>query len=79
MPVGRIHQLFLAALASVSAEPDRLAESVWRILSAQGERMVKDGQRIDGAAENQTELARLATDFIQHRLPALKALEVVPA
>jgi SAM-dependent methyltransferase len=79
VPVGRIHQLFLAALASGPAEPDRLAESVWRILSAQGERMVKDGQRIDGAAENQTELARLATDFIQHRLPALKALEVVPA
>jgi hypothetical protein len=41
--------------------------------------MVKDGQRIDGAAENQAELARLAAEFIQHRLPVLRALEVVPA
>jgi SAM-dependent methyltransferase len=79
VPVGRIQQLFLAALVSGPAEPDRLAESVWRILAAQGERMVKDGQRIDGAAENLAELARLAAEFIQHRLPVLRALEVVPA
>jgi SAM-dependent methyltransferase len=79
VPVGRIQQLFLAALESGPAEADRLAEVVWRILAAQGERMVKDGQRIDGAAENRAELTRLAAEFIQHRWPVLKALEVVPA
>jgi hypothetical protein len=76
--VGRIHGLFLGALRSVRAEADRLGESAWRSLEAVGERMVKDGKRLESPAENLTELTRLAREFIEFRLPVLRALQIAP-
>lgn len=78
IPVGRIQQLFLAALQEGLPEPDRWADAAWQRLAAQGERMVRGGRRLEGSADNLAELSRLAREFSQQRLPVLRALRMVP-
>ena len=72
----RLHQLFLRAIdLGRTSLADQVAD-VWSLLSAQGQGIKKDGQRIDNAADNVAELTRLATEFQEKRLPVLKALGV---
>jgi hypothetical protein len=78
IPVGRIQQLFLAALQEGLPEPDRWADAAWQRLAAQGERLVRGGRRLEGSADNLAELSRLAREFSQQRLPVLRALRMVP-
>ena len=74
--VGRFGQLFLAARAAGQAEPAQWAQSAWQSLEAQGQRLIKDGTRLDEPADNVQELGRLAGDFAQRQLPVLQALQV---
>jgi SAM-dependent methyltransferase len=78
VPVGRIQGLFLGALRSVPAEADGLAESAWRSLEGLGERLLRDGKRLEDPAENLKELTRLASEFLEFRLPVLRALQIAP-
>lgn len=78
IPVGRIQQLFLAALQAGLSESAQWAEWAWRSLDAQGERMLKSGRRIEEPEANLAELARQAMEFKEQRLPVLRALQVAP-
>jgi len=74
--VNRFEQLFLLARSQGHKTPDGWAQSVWNILTAQGQKLVKEGKTLDSAEENLTELTRQATEFAEKRLPVLKALQI---
>jgi hypothetical protein len=76
VPAGRFHQLFLLGLRYGCQGADDLARIAWDILSVQGQRVVKDNKPLDGDADNLTELAAQAREFIDKRLPALRKLQI---
>ena len=75
--VGRVQQLFLLALSQGKKQPAQLAQTVWKIFEAQGQRLLKDGKKLETAEENLAELTSQAQVFADKRLPILKALQVV--
>jgi SAM-dependent methyltransferase len=76
IPAGRFHQLFLLALRQGRQGADDLARFAWEILAMQGQRMVKDNKPLDSDADNLSELAAQAREFIDKRLPALRKLQI---
>ena len=56
--------------------PNDWAESAWRCLKEQGEKIVKDGKTLESDLENLNELKRAADAFAQ-RLPVLRRLKVL--
>jgi hypothetical protein len=75
--VNRFQQLFLLSKHKGNKLPSEWAQSVWSILSGQGQRLVKDGAAIESAEDNLNELTKQAEEFATKRLPILKALEVI--
>jgi SAM-dependent methyltransferase len=75
--VDRFQQLCLLALSQGKKQPTDWAQLAWQILSAQGQRLVKDGKTLETAEDNIAELTRQATNFAAKQLPILKALQVV--
>lgn len=75
--VPRFAQMFLGARADGQAQPEDWARTAWALLQAQGQRLMKDGKPVEGAADNLAELQRQAREFEQRQLPLLRALEVV--
>jgi SAM-dependent methyltransferase len=73
---GRFHQLFLLGLRHGRQGPDDLARFAWELLALQGQRVVKDDKPLDTEADNLTELAAQAREFIDKRLPALRNLQI---
>jgi len=73
---GRFHRLFLLGLRQGRQGADDLARFVWETLAVQGQRVVKDNKPLDGDADNLTELAAQASEFIDKRLPALRNLQI---
>jgi SAM-dependent methyltransferase len=74
--VDRFEQLFLVSLSQGRKEPQQWADHVWSVLSARGERLMKDGKAIETADENKTELLARAEKFADLRLPLLKILQM---
>ncbi len=74
--VMRFPQLFLMARTHGLKQPSEWANFVWRILDAQGQRILKGGKTIDSAEANLTELTEQATVFANKQLPILKALQI---
>jgi len=74
--VSRFHQLFLLARLQGRESADELAGFAWDLLAAQDQRMVKDGKPLETPEENLAELARDAREFIDTRLPVLRALQI---
>jgi SAM-dependent methyltransferase len=74
--VGRFGQLFLAAQAAGSEGPEAWARSAWSVLQAQGQRLMKDGRRLDQESDNLAELERQAAEFALEQMPLLKALHL---
>lgn len=74
--VNRFQQLFLLAISQGKKQPAEWAQFAWQILSAQGQKIVKDGKTIDTAEENLAELSEQAQAFATKLLPALKALQI---
>jgi hypothetical protein len=58
-------------------QPQDWASEVWAVLSAQNQRLIKEGKALESAEDNIQELINQANDFARKRLPLLKALEVV--
>jgi hypothetical protein len=56
---------------------DELARFAWDLLAAQNQRILKDGKTLETQEENLAELARDAREFIDQRLPVLRALQIV--
>ncbi len=74
--VNRFQQLFLSALAQGKHQPGEWAEYVWQLLQAQGQRIAKEGKTFDTPEENLAELNRQAIEFLEKKLPVIRALQV---
>ena len=77
MFVPRFHQLFLLALQLGKKSEAEQAAFTWGLLSAQGQRGVKDGKVLETPEENIAELTEMARQFATKRLPVLRALAVL--
>lgn len=74
--VNRFHQLFLASFSQGNKEPAEWVQMVWQLLSAQGQKLIKDGKPLGTADENLAELKGMAQNFADKQLPILKALQI---
>lgn len=74
--IGRFSQLFLMASQQGKKQPAEWAQIVWQIISAQGQKFVKEGKTLETAEENLAELTAQATTFAEKQLPILKALQI---
>lgn len=74
--VNRFQQLFLVAIRQGKKLPAEWALFVWDILSAQGQRIVKEGKTLETTEDNLAELANQAQTFADRQLPVLKALGI---
>lgn len=75
--VGRFQQLFLLAMLQGKKTPHEWAQSVWQLLSLQGQAIAKEGKALSTPEENIAELTAQATIFAEKQLPILKALQIV--
>ncbi len=73
----RFHQLFIQSIADGKKTPEAWARDSWPILSAQGQKILKDGKPLETPEANLAELTAQAREFAAKRLPALRALRVV--
>lgn len=74
--VNRFEQLFLCALAENKKSADAIASSVWEILNEQGQTLLSNGKRIETPEENIAQLKTMAQEFLDKRMPILKALQI---
>ena len=74
--LGRFPQLFLLAASRDKKQPAEWARFVWQVLSAQGQKIVKDGKTLETAEENLGELTAQAQAFADTQMPILKALGI---
>ena len=74
--VARFHQLFLLAIAQGQTQPPEWAQTVWQILQAQGQKIVKEGHTLETAEENLAEITAEAETFALKQLPIMKALQI---
>jgi predicted transcriptional regulator len=74
--VTRAVQNFLLAHRAGCNSPAELADSVWRLLESQGQRVIKGEMALEAAEANIAELALQASKFLEQRLPVLKALQI---
>jgi hypothetical protein len=74
--VNRFQQIFLLTISQGKQQPIELAQSVWQILSSQGQKIVKEGKTLETDQENLDELIVQANDFLNKQLPILRALQV---
>ncbi len=74
--VNRFQQLFLVAIAQGKKQPADWVQFVWLNLSAQGQKIVKEGKTLETPEENLAELTTQAALFADKQLPILKALQI---
>jgi hypothetical protein len=74
--VGRVQQLFLLAASQGKTQPAEWAAYAWQIISAQGQRLMKDGKPLETVDGNVTELNAMAQTFADKQLPILKNLGI---
>jgi SAM-dependent methyltransferase len=74
--VPRFHQLFLLARSQGKKQPAEWAQFAWQILSTQGQRIVKEGKRLEFPEDNMAELTHQANEFSEKRLSILRALDI---
>lgn len=74
--VSRFHQLFLLAKAQGLGQAADWAGFVWDLLAMQGQRLVKEGKRLESAEENLAELTEQANEFAAKHLPIMQALQI---
>lgn len=76
IPVIRFQQLYLLARSQGKKQPSDWAQEVWKTLSSQNQKIVKEGKPLETAEENLAELTARATGFAEKQLPILKALQI---
>ena len=54
-----------------------LGAYVWEILASFGQKIIKEGTKLETHEENLAEMTQQAADFVEKRLPILKALQIV--
>src|SRR5450830_278432 len=77
VPADRIQQLFMLAVLEEQQTPAAIVAFVWKHISAQGKKLVRDGVRLEAEQDNLDELSVQAQQFFVERLPVLQALLVI--
>lgn len=75
--VPHMTQLFIQALDNGFKGTDELATYVWKFLKEVGERLVKQGRKIESDNENVVELRKMAERFLKIGLPTLQSLRII--
>lgn len=75
--VPHMTQLFIRALSEGKSGPDALANYVWDFLDSIGERLVREGNRIESKDENLKEIGISASKFLKFERPVLEALQII--
>ena len=75
MLVTRFQQLFLLAREEGKNAPLEQAEYAWRLMEAQGQRLVKERRTLETREDNLDELAAMAEEF-GRRIPLMAALGI---
>jgi hypothetical protein len=75
--VNRIQQLFLLAIRNGKKQPENWANDVWSVLSAQNQRLLKEGKTLESAEDSLKELVYQANKFAKDKLHILKSLGIV--
>lgn len=70
-------QLFIRALREGRADADALANYVWSFLDSIGERLLKDGKRVESRDDNLRMIRVSAASFLAAGRPLLEALEIL--
>jgi SAM-dependent methyltransferase len=70
-------QLFVIACTEGETRPEVMAEQVWQFLEASGDRVVRDGKRLESRSENLKEIVAAANRFLHYERPLLEALQVM--
>jgi len=74
--IGRFGQMFLLARMEGKKTPQEWADFTWQIFSMQGQRIQKDGKRLETPEENRTELLAEAQVFEAKFLPVFRAAQI---
>ncbi len=74
--VSRLEQIFLLSISAGKKNASDWAKDAWKILDQQGQKLTKDGTRLETEKENIAELTEQAKLFNNNRLPILKALQI---
>ena len=74
--VVRLQQMCLLGLQQGFEDASTLASFVWQRMVRLGERIIKNGQMLEAEADNVAELEAMLGEFLDQRLPLLKALGV---
>jgi len=77
VPVNRVEQLFILSIRNGSTNQDQWVKEAWNILSAQGERLLKNGVAVESEEENLAELRSQADNFKDKRIHVLRALGIM--
>ncbi len=56
--------------------PDDWAAFTWKLLAAQGQRLLKEGKPLETEEENLAELKAQANEFGETHLPVLRTLQI---
>ena len=75
--VNRFQQLFMLALSHGKKLPAEWAQFTLQLLTAQGQKIVKEDKTLETSEENLAELNLQATAFATKQLPIMKALQVL--
>ena len=76
-PAWRFEKLICLAILDGRDVSQDIARYIWALISPYGQKLVKDGQVIEGVDDNLKELERLAESFIKERLVAFRALKIL--
>ncbi len=69
--------LFVLALSEGKVGAAALASYVWDFLDGIGERLVKEGKKLESKDENLKEIRTSASRFLKHGRPLLEALQII--
>jgi hypothetical protein len=72
----RTQQLFLLALEQGAKSPTDQAAFVWKLLSVQGQRLLKNQKLLETPQENLAELTRQSIEFAEKHLATFKVLGI---
>ena len=75
--VSRFNPLFALGVMAVKKTAADLGAYVWEILASFGQKIIKEGTKLETHEENLAEMTQQAADFVEKRLPILKALQIV--
>ncbi len=73
----KFERVFMLAEYEGISGVDEIAKYAWKIFSARGLALNKAGKSLNGAEENIAEFKNIAQNFIDNRLPIIKALQII--